>query len=125
MKVARALVKHPSIKKVFYPGLSDHPQHLLAKRQMRAFGGVIAFEIQGDMPAAESFLAQLRLCTFAVSVGSTKTLVEFPAGMSHKIMSLEARQKIGISDGLIRMSIGVEDVKDIIADIMNALLKVK
>lgn len=120
-KVANALVKHPSVQKVFYPGLPDHPQHALAKRQMRGFGGVIAFEVRGGMPSAENFLAGLRLCTFAVSVGSTKTLVEFPSGMSHKIMSPEARQEIGISDGLIRISIGLEDVKDIIADLMNAL----
>jgi methionine-gamma-lyase len=122
-QVARALAEHPSIKKVFYPGLPDHPQHLLAKRQMREFGGVIAFEVRGGMPAAERFLARLRLCTFAVSIGSTKTLVEFPAGMTHKIMSPEARQKSGISDSLIRISVGLEDVRDIIADINNALTR--
>lgn len=121
LKVARTLAKHPSVQKVFYPGLPDHPQHMLAKRQMRGFGGVITFEIRGGMAAAESFLARLRLCTFAVSIGSTKTLVEFPAGMTHKIMSSEARQKVGISDGLIRISVGLEDVRDIIADIKNAL----
>ena len=120
-KVARALAKHPGIQKVFYPGLPDHPQHQLAKRQMRGFGGVIAFEVRGGMSAAESFLARLRLCAFAVSVGSTKTLVEFPAGMTHRIMSPEARQKIGISDSLIRISVGLEDVRDILADLRNAL----
>jgi methionine-gamma-lyase len=120
-KVARALAKHPNVKNVFYPGLPNHPQHELAKRQMRGFGGVIAFEVRGGMSAVENILGRLRLCTFAVSVGSTKTLVEFPAGMTHKIISPNTRQKLGISDGLIRISIGLEDVKDILADIMNAL----
>jgi methionine-gamma-lyase len=92
---------------------------------MRGFGGVIAFEVRGGMSAVENILGRLRLCTFAVSVGSTKTLVEFPAGMTHKIISPNTRQKLGISDGLIRISIGLEDVKDILADIMNALSNTK
>jgi methionine-gamma-lyase len=121
LKVAKALAKHPQVTKVYYPGLIDHPEHELAKRQMRSFGGVIAFEVRGGRPAVERMLAKLRLCTFAVSLGSTKTLVEFPAGMTHKIISSDIRQEMGITDGLVRISIGLEDVNDILADILQAL----
>ena len=121
MKVARALSRNPAVIRVHYPGLPDHPQHALARQQMRGFGGIVAFEVAGGIPAAERFLSRLRLCTFAVSLGSTKTLIEFPAGMTHKIVEPKARKRLGIYDSLIRMSVGLENYRDILADVEQAL----
>lgn len=120
MEVAGYLIKHPRVAIVYYPGLESHPQHLLARKQMRGFGGVIAFELRG-IAAARNFLSRLKLCTFAVSLGAPKTLIEHPAGMTHKIMSEEARRQAGIPDGLIRLAVGLEDVRDILADLDQAL----
>ncbi len=106
-----------------YPGLKSHPQHDLAKRQMTGFGGMLAFEIE-DESGVERMMNNVQICTRAVSLGSTDTLIENPASMTHKIVPSDIRQNVGISNCLMRMSIGIEDVDDIISDLDQALKKV-
>ena len=122
-KVAEFLESHSKVKKVMYPGLKSHPQHDLAKRQMSGFGGMLSFEIKGES-GVESVMNSVQLCTRAVSLGTTDTLIENPASMTHEIVPSNIRQSVGISDCLMRMSIGIEDVDDIISDLDQALKKV-
>ncbi len=124
MLVAKYLEKHPKVKKVHYPGLSSHPQHSVAKRQMRGFGGVVSFEIKGDFEKTVKFVESLKLCALAASLGGTETLVTQPATSSHYFISPEQRQKAGITDQLIRLALGIEDPKDIITDLKQALNKI-
>lgn len=123
LAVAQFLEGHPKVQRVFYPGLPSHPQHPLAKRQMRAFGGMVSFEVKGGMPAGEEVMRRVRLCTLAVSLGDVRTLISHPASMTHapNIVPPEERRAAGISDGLIRLSVGLEDPPDIIADLDQAL----
>lgn len=124
MKVAKFLEYHPKIEKVLYPGLESHPHHELAKKQMRLFGGMISFEVKGDMESSIRVLNNLNLCKVGVSLGDTDTLIEHPARMTHRTMPEEERLKIGITDALIRLSVGIEDPEDIIEDLDRALKKV-
>jgi cystathionine beta-lyase/cystathionine gamma-synthase len=119
MQVARWLVKQPHIRKVYYPGLEDHPQHALAKKQMCGFGGMISFDL-GSLDAAASFLRKVRLCALAESLGGVETIITHPATMTHAAVPLDQRQRIGVTDGLIRISVGIEDVEDIVADLEAA-----
>jgi cystathionine gamma-lyase/cystathionine beta-lyase/cystathionine gamma-lyase/homocysteine desulfhydrase len=118
--VADWLVKKLGPEKVFYPGLKTHPQHELAKRQQKGFGSMLSFEL-GSLERADAFVSKLKLCYFAESLGGVETLVCHPATMTHAALSAEGRAKLGITDGLIRISVGIEDVEDIIADLEQAL----
>ncbi len=121
--LAEYLEQHDSVSKVYYPGLKSHPQHELAKTQMSDFGGMIAFELKGGYEAGISFMDKLELAMRAVSLGDAETLVQHPASMTHITYSEEDRLKHGISDGLIRVSVGLENYSDILADITQALEK--
>ncbi|MEW6731485.1 MAG: cystathionine gamma-synthase [Acidobacteriota bacterium] len=118
--VANFLVEHPKVEKVFYPGLISHPQHQLACRQMKGFGAMISFET-GSGERARRFLESVRLCALAESLGGVETLVCHPATMTHASVPPEERERLGITDGLVRISVGIEDVEDIISDIDQAL----
>jgi len=121
MRIARWLEKQPEISRVRYIGLESHPQHELAARQMKGFGSMIAFELEGGMDAGRLLMDNVRLATLAVSLGGVETLIEHPASMTHASMSAEARREAGFSDGLVRYSVGIEDVEDLIADLRQAL----
>ena len=120
MNVARWLTTQKKVQKVYYPGLVDHPQHVLAKKQMRNFGGMISFEL-GSLDAAANFLKKVRLCALAESLGGVETIITHPATMTHAAIPLEQRARIGVTDGLVRISVGIEDVEDIIADLEQAM----
>jgi cystathionine gamma-lyase/cystathionine beta-lyase/cystathionine gamma-lyase/homocysteine desulfhydrase len=119
-KVADYLSKHKKVQKVFYPGLPDHPQHELAKRQMSGFGSMIAFET-GSLANANKMLRKVRVCSLAESLGGVETLISHPATMTHAGVGEEVRRKIGITDGMVRISVGIEDIEDILADLDQAL----
>jgi cystathionine beta-lyase/cystathionine gamma-synthase len=119
-KVAEFLSKHKKVQKVFYPGLPSHPQHKLAKRQMSGFGSMIAFET-GSLANANKMLRRVRVCSLAESLGGVETLISHPATMTHAAVGEEGRRKIGITDGLVRISVGIEDVDDILTDLDQAL----
>jgi methionine-gamma-lyase len=121
MKVAEFLNSHPKIQTVNYPGLVTHPHHHIAKAQMKDFGSLMSIELKGGFDAAASFMNKLKVCTNAVSLGTCDTLVSHPASTTHVGVSPELRRSSGISDGLIRMSIGLETAADIIADLEQAL----
>ncbi|HMD98841.1 MAG TPA: cystathionine gamma-synthase [Terriglobia bacterium] len=123
MAVAQHLARHPKVKQVHYPGLTSHPQHELAKRQMRGFGGMIAFET-GSLENAKAVLRSVRLCSLAESLGGVETLISHPASMTHASVPPEDRERIGITDGLVRISVGIEDVEDILGDLDQALEKI-
>jgi cystathionine beta-lyase/cystathionine gamma-synthase len=118
--VANYLAHHPKVKKVNYPGLSDHPQHELAKRQMNGFGALLSFEL-GSYENAKKFLDRVRLCSLGESLGGVETLISHPESMTHASVPLETRTRLGITPGLARISVGIEDVEDLIADLDNAL----
>jgi cystathionine beta-lyase/cystathionine gamma-synthase len=120
MQVASWLTKQKQVKQVHYPGLASHPQHRLAKRQMTNFGGMIAFDL-GSLASAKKFLKRVRLCALAESLGGVETLISHPATMTHASIPPEQRHRIGVTDGLVRISVGLEDVDDIIADLAHAL----
>jgi methionine-gamma-lyase len=120
MVVAGFLDEHPAVVSTAYPGLPTHPQHDLAKRQMDGFGALIAFDL-GDYEAAARFLDRVELCALAVSLGNIDTLVEHPASMTHAVVPPEDRAASGITDGLVRISVGLEDADDIVADLEQAL----
>tara|TARA_R110000751_G_scaffold62790_7_gene129869 strand:- start:17908 stop:19098 length:1191 start_codon:yes stop_codon:yes gene_type:complete len=121
MKVAEWLEAQPGVAAVYYPGLASHPQHALAKRQMPGFGGMIAFELEGGYDAGIAMMNRLSLIRRAVSLGDAETLIQHPASMTHSTYSPDERQAHGISDGLVRLSVGLEDVGDIIADLADAM----
>lgn len=120
--VAEFLDPHSKVKHVIYPGLKSHPQHELARRQQRGFGGMISFEL-GSPSAARNLLNHVRLCSLAESLGGVETLISHPALMTHASMPPEVRKQVGITDEMIRISVGIEDVEDIIADLDQALAK--
>ena len=118
--VANFLAEHPRVQKVYYPGLQSHPQHELAGRQQKGFGGMVAFET-GSLENAKKVLENVKLCTLAESLGGVETLISHPATMTHASVPLEKRNSLGITDGLVRISVGIEDLEDIIADLDQAL----
>jgi len=124
MQVAEYLEKHPKVKRVYYPGLRSHPQHLIAKKQMKGFGGVVSFEIRGDLQKTMKFVENLRLCSLAASLGGTETLVTQPVTSSHYSVSAADRKEAGITDQLVRLALGIEDPEDIIADLDQAFSKI-
>ena len=121
MEIAKFLEKRKDIKKVIYPGLKTHPQHKLAARQMNGFGGIVSFEIKGKLSKAKSFLKKTKIFTLAESLGGVESLIEHPGLMTHASLSKERREKLGISDTLIRLSIGLENIEDLKEDITQAL----
>ncbi|WP_373653621.1 MULTISPECIES: PLP-dependent aspartate aminotransferase family protein [unclassified Schlesneria] len=121
MALARFLDGHARIKHVYYPGLEDHPQHELAKRQQSGFGAMLSFEIDGGRPAVERVVERLKLFQLAESLGGVESLIEYPDSMSHASMSEAARREAGITDSTLRVSVGIEHPDDLIADFTNAL----
>ena len=121
MQIARWLIDQPEITSVRYIGLESHPQHDLAKKQMNGFGTMISFELKGGLEAGRLLMDHVRVATLAVSLGGVETLIEHPASMTHASMSSDARRAAGFSDGLVRYSVGIEDVEDLIADLRQAL----
>ena len=127
-KNARTIVdflnKHPKVEKVYYPGLETHPGYEIAKKQMKDFGAMISFELKGGFEAGKTLLNNLKLCSLAVSLGDTETLIQHPASMTHSPYTKEEREAAGITDGLVRLSVGLENVEDIIADLEQGLEKI-
>jgi cystathionine gamma-lyase len=121
MQIAKFLEQHPKIERVIYPGLPSHPQHDIARRQMRAFGGMVTTFLKGGLPQARSFLENLEIFALAESLGGVESLIEHPAIMTHASVPPDIRQKLGIHDNLVRISVGVEDVQDLIDDLTQAL----
>ena len=123
-EVVEFLNKHPKIERVYYPGLETHPGHEIAKKQMKDFGAMISFELKGGFEAGKTLLNNLKLCSLAVSLGDTETLIQHPASMTHSPYTKEEREAAGITDGLVRLSVGLENVEDIIADLEQGLEKI-
>jgi methionine-gamma-lyase len=121
LTVAKYLENHPMVEKVNYPGLPSHPQHELAQSQMSNFGAMLSFELTGGLAAGRTVMNNVKLCSLAVSLGDTETLIQHPASMTHSPIPYEERLKAGISDGLIRLSVGLEDTEDIVADLDQAI----
>jgi cystathionine gamma-lyase len=122
-RVARFLEEHPKVSRVIYPGLPSHPQHALAKRQMKGMGGMISLDLAGDLEAARRFLTAVRVFTLAESLGGVESLIEHPAIMTHASVPKENREALGIRDGFVRLSVGIEHVDDLIADLDQALAR--
>ncbi len=118
--VAAFLDEHPKVQKVYYPGLVSHPQHDLARIQQKGFGGMVSFET-GSLENAKKVLESVKLCTLAESLGGVESLISHPASMTHASVPVEKRNSLGITDGLVRISVGIEDIEDIIADLDQAL----
>jgi len=119
--IAHYLEKHLKVKKVIYPGLESHPQHELASKQASGYGGIISFEIDGTIDTAKAFLEKLNLFALAESLGGVESLIELPSLMTHASVTKEVREQIGITDTLVRISVGIEDVEDLISDLEQAL----
>jgi cystathionine gamma-lyase len=124
MQVAQYLEQHEAIEKVYYPGLQSHPQHELAKQQMNGFGGMISVVLKGGLASAKTFLENTQLFSLAESLGGVESLIEHPAIMTHASVPEAIRNEIGIVDGLVRLSVGIETLEDLIADIKMALGKI-
>lgn len=120
MRVAEWLNSHPKVTKVYYPGLPSHPGHPIAKKQMKCFGGMIAFEVSGGIKAGQAVMNNVHICRLAVSLGDCDTLIQHPASMTHSTYTKEDRTAAGIPDGLIRISVGIEHADDIIKDLENS-----
>ena len=125
MKVAEYLNAHSKVEKVYYPGLKDHEGYEIAKKQMTGFGGIMSFELKGGFEAGKTLLNNVEMCALAVSLGDTETLIQHPASMTHSAYTSEELKEAGIPEGLVRLSVGLENVEDIIADLDKALEKVK
>ncbi|MCP4573009.1 MAG: aminotransferase class I/II-fold pyridoxal phosphate-dependent enzyme [bacterium] len=123
LEVAQFLSYHPKVSEVIYPGLKTHPQHDLAARQQRGFGGMISFMVEGGRAAGEIVMDNVKLCTLAVSLGDVDTLIEHPASMTHSTYGEDELRTVGIDPAMVRLSVGLENVKDIIADLRQALAK--
>ena len=121
LAVAQFLEQHPKVKRAFYPGLVNHPQHELAKKQQKSFGGMVSFELDGTIGDVNRVLTGTKLFALAESLGGVESLIEHPATMSHASMDKEHREAAGITDTIIRLSVGIEDGDDLIADLQNAL----
>ncbi len=124
LAVAEFLQDHPTVERVNYPGLASHPQYELARQQMSGYSGMLSFQVKGGVEAGRKLMNSLQLCSLAVSLGSVDTLIEHPASMTHAVMPGEMRERLGITDGLVRISVGIEDVEDIVADLEQGLNKV-
>ncbi|MFL5176834.1 MAG: cystathionine gamma-synthase [Microvirga sp.] len=120
-KIAHFLEAHPRVEAAIYPGLASHPQHALARRQMRGFGGIVTARISGGLAGAKRFLERTQLFTLAESLGGVESLIEHPAIMTHASVPAEVRAALGIDDGLVRLSVGIEDADDLIDDLRSAL----
>jgi methionine-gamma-lyase len=120
MRLAKFLESHSKVEKVNYPGLASHPQAEVVRRQMNGWGGMLSFEVKGGVEAGRKLMNGLKLCNLAVSLGSVDTLVEHPASMTHAVMPKDMRESLGISDGLVRVSVGIEDAEDILGDFEQA-----
>ena len=120
-KVAEFLAGHPTVEWIRYPGLKSHPQYELAQKQMSGPGGMISFGLKGGLEAGRKLMNAVKLCTLAVSLGGVETLIQHPASMTHASMGPEARQRANITDGLVRLSVGIENPSEIIADLEQAL----
>jgi len=123
-RVAEELRRHPKIARVTWPGLEDHPQHALAAKQMKGFGGMLTCVLRGGLPEARTFLKALRLFTCAESLGGVESLIEHPAIMTHASVPAETRRRLGIDDGFIRLSVGIENGQDLVDDLLQALARV-
>jgi len=123
MAIARYLEDHPKVKQVLYPGLAGHPQHEIARKQQRGFGGMLSFDV-ATMDAARTLLNHVKLCSLAESLGGVETLISHPASMTHASIPAEVRKRIGITDGLVRLSVGIEDEADLVADLDAALARI-
>ena len=121
LDLAQWLEQQPQVKRVYYPGLESHPQHELAKRQMRGFGGMISVDLNSDLAGARRFLESVKIFALAESLGGVESLIEHPAIMTHATIPADTRAKLGIGDGLVRLSVGVEDIEDLRADLAQAL----
>jgi cystathionine beta-lyase/cystathionine gamma-synthase len=122
LRIAQWLEQHPAVSQVNYPGLPSHPQHALARRQMTGgFGGMVCFDLKGGVEAGARLMNAVRLCALAVSLGDARTLITHPASTTHSVVSREARLAQGVTDGLVRLSVGLEDVEDVIADLEQGL----
>ena len=119
--IAEYLEAHPKVGWVSYPGLESHPQHALARRQMRGFGGMVCFDLKGGVDAGARLMNAVSVCSLAVSLGDTRTLITHPASTTHSVVSREARLSQGVTDGLVRLSVGLEDPEDLIADLEAGL----
>ncbi len=124
MKVATFLENHPKVAWVMYPGLKSHPQYELGKKMMRGPGAMMSFGLKGGLPAGKRLMNEVRLCVLAVSLGGIETLIQHPASMTHSKLSAAAKKEGGISDELVRLSVGIEEAEDIIADLEQALQKI-
>jgi methionine-gamma-lyase len=120
-QIAGFLEAHPKVGWVSYPGLTSHPQHALARKQMRGFGGMVCFDLKGGVEAGSRLMNAVRICSLAVSLGDTRTLITHPASTTHSVVSREARLSQGVTDGLVRLSVGLEDPEDLIADLESGL----
>jgi cystathionine gamma-lyase len=125
LRVARFLEAHPQAERVTYPGLESHPQHALAKRQMSGFGGMLTFVIRGGLEAARAFLKNVRIFACAESLGGVESLIEHPAIMTHASVPAATRELLGIADGFIRVSCGIENADDLIADLERGFAAAK
>ena len=121
MKIANFLKEKKVIKQIFYPGLTDHPHHDVAKKQMNGFGGMLTMVLEGGLPSAKKFLEKTKLFSLAESLGGVESLIEHPAIMTHASVPLDIRKKLGIDDGLVRLSVGIESIDDLIEDLEQAL----
>ncbi len=121
LKIAAWLESHPKVSRVIYPGLESHPQHALAKKQMHGFGGIVSFFVKGGLAATKRVLERTQLFTLAESLGGVESLIEHPAIMTHASIPQDQRARLGISDELVRLSVGIEDADDLIADLAQAL----
>ncbi|WP_366185091.1 aminotransferase class I/II-fold pyridoxal phosphate-dependent enzyme [Flavobacterium ovatum] len=121
LKVAEFLEQHPNVNKVKYPFLKSHPQYAIAQKQMKAGGNIVAFEIKGGLEAGRAFLDKIKLCSLSPNLGDTRTIVTHPASTTHSKLSVDERLKVSITDGLVRVSVGLETVADVIADLEQAL----
>ncbi len=125
MAVGEFLAGHPKVACVFYPGLPDNPGHEIARRQMEAFGGMVSFELKGGLEAGEAMMNHVRMTTLAVSLGNVDSLIEHPASMTHRNVTRHELEQMGISEGLVRLSVGIENVEDIVRDLESALVSVR
>jgi methionine-gamma-lyase len=125
MVIAKWLEENPKVERVYYPGLESHPQHELAKKQASGFGAMIAFELKGGMEAGITLMNSVEMIHLAVSLGNVDSLIQHPASMTHSPYSREERLAAGITDGLVRLSVGIEEPEDILADLEHAFSKIK
>jgi methionine-gamma-lyase len=120
-RIAHHLAQHPKVERVFYPGLETSPHHALAKRQMSGFGGMVSFELRGGLPAGRKLMNAIEIFTLAVSLGCVDSLIQHPASMTHACVPREQRERVGITDGLVRVSVGLEDPEDLVRALDEAL----